>query len=310
MVDEIGIALWGPKGSGKTSMIFAFGDLVNKKYFNSKDGFIYQIQDIDGVLIDVLPPQEIKDIREGSEDATGVNWQFSRVPNENNKNLQYADHAYALSSHIHWIAFFDDKGDRMVEMLKTGNPDNDKTLLRIMRAQNVIILLDPTLLVDTEYMDPATETVRFTKEKYKSMVANLCVALSKYQADSQIINRRIAVCLTKADWLDRGRLDRAQRSPETAWELIEEEFGSDMVSILQRHSDIVRPFAVSAKGVEDNKWNPIGIEWPFFWLFEESEQAAIVESGNDNRLSSLKRFLFQRQRSNEYIPYPKIRWGT
>jgi hypothetical protein len=311
MTNEVGIALWGPKGSGKTSLIYAFGETINRKYYNGVEGLDYLLKDISGTLIDVKPPGQIKEINEGTHDTTGYNWQFSRVRSKDQDRLKYPDAAYTVSTFSHWIAFFDDRGQKLVEIVDDEDPVVDKALLRIIRSPNIMILLDPTLLKESEYRDPAENTALFSRNEYKTLVANLLIQINKKRGDTTQRPKRIAICLTKSDRLERGRVDRAMRFEENAWELIEEEFGSDLVSVLKRNRQDheLKPFVVSAKQLATDIWNPVGVDWPFFWLFESTEMDLIEGRQSKTALGRIGQYLFQDQRKVHYISYPKLQWG-
>lgn len=301
--NDITIAMWGPKGSGKTCLIYSFGYTITHIYAGDQDGLTFVLTDGDGQEVQIDAPNKIDPIVKGTQNPTGINWQISREHIDPNSERQYR---YAISSYLHWLYFVDDQGSLLDGMLDEKNitPEVEFARSRILRAPNIIILLDHDLLVRS---NTAVSGNRMTKEDYHQKILNLFRLLNQ-----EAFTRRIAVCLTKADKFDDGMRKRAQTTPKKAWELIVAFFGSEMEHSfkVQAKRHTIRPFVISSKmdGIDD-RWMPDGVQWPFFWLLEETERDKIRSSFSSSPLKTISNWLFINERENEYIPYPKMEWG-
>ncbi|KAA3642052.1 MAG: hypothetical protein DWQ07_26005 [Chloroflexi bacterium] len=269
MVEDVSIAFWGPKGSGKSSMIYSFGYAVTRKY-EPQNGLRVFLREIDGktpVFID--KPSSIKEIRDGTEDYTIKNWKIGRTP-EGRLN-PIARHLKRASTFTHDIAFFDDKGARLVELVNGRKLFSEQQFARarsmLVNAHNTIILLDPSLLDDSE-LEVGVEVSKYTRDEYRNFVKTLCRMIWK----ERNAPGRFAVCFTKSDKLNLGRVERAKADDENKWGLIEDEFGPEMVAFF--HSQVqheIKPFIVSSMKDDKDAWDPDDVELPIFWLLEKTE---------------------------------------
>lgn len=294
------IALWGPSGSGKSSLITAFGVTISRKYNAQSDGFNYTILDEHGqpkVRFD--KPFDIK----ATDTRHLFFWEFIRQSSENTPE-------HKIRSQHHRIRIYDDKGDNNIGML--DDPDTYRpTLLQIVDAESIILLLDPKLI--KKGTDVGGTDVGYTKDQYFDMINQLVIELKKHQRE-----RNIAVCLTKIDTLGQG-VEKIE-----AWNEISSHFDRMHVSLtgllkkLHQPQDgiFVEAFAVStqidppsssSKDQEEEfrkklDWSPLNVEYPFFWLFEQMELRRVRQNarGLFSRL-----FMEQRVKFFNKYAYPK-----
>lgn len=125
--------------------------------------------------------------------------------------------------------------------------------------------------------------------------------------------RLYAVCVTKADMLPGG----VYLHPDA---LIEAYFGNEMTEALRvPQQGVVQTFTTSSFGfisgttkpnckdggiAKEEKWQPYGVEFPFFWSFEIQEKELIK--------NILRRSLWGRLtlywNYKHYLPYPKPKY--
>ncbi len=302
------IALWGPTGSGKTSMLYAFGarmvEYENDPELMQNNYFSYQIYESGTRLLDFKSPRHV----EATSEPSIINWDFVRRARQNEPKFR-------ISSHYHRITMVDDRGLATVNML--SDPEAYRpTLENIAQASSVVILLDYTLLSDTQNNQAAAERSSeqqndasnqnsspspkrtFSKKEYYLMIQQLAGIFKQY-----VKPRKIAVCFTKVDNLGAG-FD--QMEPER---LIRSYFNTqtrNMLGLLNSLGDQsrteIRYYCVSTRirGDEDN-WAPLNIEYPYFWILGSLEEEKITAAAN----KSLFGRLFLNQRLNYYIPYPQ-----
>jgi hypothetical protein len=217
---------------------------------------------------------------------TVTNNSFSREPRNDRKFAPWELQKLKISCHTHHISFCDDSGGKLFELVATDEPnqvdDLESVWVRFKDAKNIVVLLDPSLLDDSE-VESDVGAVRYSRDTYLAHVRNLCQRLVKELP----LQRRLAVCLTKADRLENGRVMQALANEDSAWRLIKEMFGDDMYRMLKTYSQLdAAPFIVSAKKDRVNRWDPMGVEYPFFWIFEDTETEALLESISDRKTSS------------------------
>lgn len=286
------IALWGPTGSGKSSLITAFGVTISRKYNAQPNGFNYTILDEDGLpKVKFEKPYDIK----ATDTRQLLFWEFVRRGLENTPE-------HKIRSQHHRIRIYDDKGANNTGML--DDPDTYRpTLLEIVSADSIILLLDPVLL----------KKENLTKNQYFDMMNQLVRELNKKEHKRE---RNIAVCLTKIDTLGKG-VDRTK-----PWTEISAHFDArdtkltDLLKSLHQpqHGTFVKPFAVSTQvdppPSEESEeeirkrldWSPLNVEYPFFWLFEQMELRR-VKQNNQGLFSRM--FKDQRDKFFEKNPYPE-----
>ncbi|MFT3892775.1 MAG: hypothetical protein QM730_14180 [Anaerolineales bacterium] len=162
------------------------------------------------------------------------------------------------------------------------------------------MLLDPSTVKGIGVSSPVAVDTEYDRHEYAQIIYNLVNLLL-----SQAGQRRIAVCLSKADLLNLIL-------PEQ--ELIKACFGPDMLRLFNNPRLQVKFFRVSSVGFvkktggrkspnitsEGNienpgSWEPFNVVSPFFWLFESIERQRL-KTGD----------LFG-EREKKYIPYPKPR---
>jgi len=136
------IALWGPTASGKTTFIQAFGSVITSRY--SLGPIAYKILGSDlKQLTEFEPPTE------PTHAGHLTQWYFVREPNVKDSPLS------ASSAHCHEIKLYDDDGAHTTGMLGDAGPDKFRqTLEHVAGAKCIIIMLDPTLIVDENPEDP------------------------------------------------------------------------------------------------------------------------------------------------------------
>jgi len=305
------IVLWGPKGSGKTSLIYAFGDTINNKYASLNDEFSYDLLDpqTNGKTY-ALPPSMVADIRDGTQKSTVINRIFHRSLRNDLRLPQWKKNQLEMSCFSHEISYYDDSGGRLIELVHrdaiASDPVLESVWVRFKNAKNVAILLDPSLL-DQEEIESDSEAPRYSREAYLGFTHKLCQKM----AGEQSIYRRLAVCLTKADLLDPGKVARAlgSDSKDATWELIADVFGEDMREMLKNLSNLkfkVEPFVVSAKKARVNAWDPKGVEYPFFWMIEETEREYLSQRFDTSpKIAKVMRKAMQVFIDVVYVRYPK-----
>mgnify|MGYP001283768713 CR=1 FL=1 len=116
--NEITIAMWGPKGSGKTCLIYSFGHTITHIYAGEQDGLTFVLTDENGQEVQIESPNKIGPIVTGTQSPTGINWQISREHIDPESEIEYK---YAISSYLHWLYFVDDQGSLLDGVLDEKN---------------------------------------------------------------------------------------------------------------------------------------------------------------------------------------------
>jgi MinD-like ATPase involved in chromosome partitioning or flagellar assembly len=317
---QIHIALWGPTGSGKDWLIKAFakdlGSYNDRDFYYSLDAIIPGEKDPEPILPESInlinvPPTPI------FEDQHFV---FSRIPLRITRKNNF-------SSFKHDFIIHNDKGQNLVDALI--DPDSfEATFMTLLSAQNILITLDPLHLEENQTSDyiskdplkleenqesnnfsefPDISRFGWSRYTYQKMVSNLFRILSGQDSS----NRHVAICLTKMDQIPLAR------SP---LENLRALFGVEMYRIIQEYKKAfdIEVFSTSSAGylirteggyipnfsggslIDPNRWRPVNVASPFFWIFEKIERESIRQNTN-----WLRRIFGPN--INDYIPYPPTR---
>jgi hypothetical protein len=295
---EIGIAIWGPVGSGKDWLIRAFAKELD--YFNRTiPDFLFELTDEDGNPINPTTPS--KDVILPTAEAEDYFLKFTRRP-----KLENPDHSHLISAHSHSINIQNDKGGNLMAVL--DNPEgHEYTYQTLIDSRYIIVVLDPTyisykpILDEKQIKDRQSSSIvekeSFTQSEYKAAIQDLFAIFSKETSKK----RYLAFCLTKMD-------KKSVRG--SSWDLLRRLFGLEMYDLLLKHKRTyeIEVFSTSAAGFlrnpgtigarlsnedrgsikDENNWNPVNTATPFFWIFENKEKEKLKNSG----------FL------KEYIEYP------
>lgn len=288
---KVTVALWGTTGSGKTWLIYALGRLLQTKYAREIDGLDYELETVNKSDFSRQP-------NEPTSDTDAYVFKFERSRTSEN-------FSQSISSFRHEIQIFDNPGGMTTAPFET-NPEyyppylqeQNTAILSISHADIVVIVLDPTY--DRSYRN--TEYPKLVRELIRYL-----------ESDKNIHNRYYAVCVTKADRIDGG----VYLNPDA---LIEMYFGEEMTKALSiPDKGRIKTFTTSSAGfvihngreysnvnnvsglLEVENWQPYGVEFPFFWAFEEIEKQSLRDRFQK---PWWKRLSFERY-LKKYIPYPK-----
>jgi len=298
-----GFAVYGPTGSGKTSILRAF---------------IYAASNFPGQHSDDLMDIELKlgtqeenmtivrvndcflDTVKATEYATAELFELARVPRDR------SDMRQMLSEFRHTGRMQDDKGanyDGMAQ--RTGDEESIVSVQKALDlAVGIVVVLDP-LLVENGLMSRA---------RYVTMVA----ALGGLSENPRGIKRRIAICVTKIDQL-------SDHSGFTAREYIDIKFHGmgDAIKRLEGRFDVncfkVSNFGYLSNGrpncveVEENgkrivtyidkdSWRPHNVTQPFYWIFERIEQDLLLQMAKQ-RSRLIRWWEPTSEVLKKYIPY-------
>lgn len=276
------IALWGPTGAGKDWLFKAFAKEL--EYYNSQDDdFIYDLLDAHGNPVDTRPPDAA-----ATDAPENYIYEFTR-------KWKINDHAHKISSHRHRINIHNNKGSDLVAFLV--DPQGFEEAFEIvLSARSIIIVLDTyfsrqqslpdfpsqiqedTSSSDQNYPGIALES-GLTPEKYLKVLSELLRILVEAGGP----RRHLAVCMTK--------MDRGKRHGD-AWDLLRFIYGKKIYELFKKYktSFEIEVFATSAAGtisiggeekpnvnsngaiLDSNRWKPINVSGPFFWIFENNEK--------------------------------------
>ncbi len=266
------VVVWGSVGSGKSWLIAALSASFYK--YNSAEK-LYTLQNMDDNVIDpfITPYRPAGTSRPSCE-----YFQFTR-------RFRNTSIAHRISSQAHSITVWDTQGGA-AESIDFSDEQNEI----LKSADYLIFTLDHTRL-NWEYGGNEKEIL--------SRVFNT------WEANTPQNRPHIAVCLTKVDLLP---LDLINREP---LEILQTVFGNEIYNIVVSNPN-TKVFVTSAMGfIESNdgikpnhnsngelldlaKWEPVGVEFPFFWLFEIRTQNSIGKN-------IFKKLLYKMF----YIKYPK-----
>lgn len=285
--NEIGkIALWGPSGSGKSWLLHAFSKTLLKYSMHDKD-FLYELTDENRRPFDSLLSPEKLQATEIIQDHV---FRFRRIGKRDT-------FAHQISSNEHTINIVDNKGTDLISL------DDTATTESVLASPNIILMLDVSQSRLTRSVNPPS-----IAEEYAGLVDRLLQLLTKTQGQQ----RYIAVCLSKSDLF-------SVRKRETT-SLIKMLFGNDMFDVFTRYDTgknlKFEYFTTSSVGflpngqsnynmengylVDETRWEPFNVEFPFFWFFENIERSRISQS-HRNFFTRL----LVKDRLSSYIPYPR-----
>jgi GTPase SAR1 family protein len=270
------VVVWGSVGSGKSWLLAALSASFYK--YNSSD-MLYSIQSgeredhIDPFTTPYSPPPTSHPILE--------HYQFAR-------RFRNTGITHKISSQKHRIMVWDTQGGA------ADSYDYSESQNEILQSADYLIFtLDHTLIT---YLNKDEG-----KEKQLSVLKRV---FDTWKTSKPQNRPRIAICLTKIDLLP---LDIIDLEP---LEILHTVFGNEIYNLIINNPN-TKVFATSAMGfitdkdgVKANynqgellnldKWEPFGVEYPFFWLFE----IRTMDSLGNNLPKKLLYKMF-------YIQYPK-----
>jgi hypothetical protein len=296
---RITVGLWGTTGSGKTWLIYALGRILQTRYNREIDGLTYGLETVNKFDFSCQP-------NEPTQGTDAFVFKFERCRNSDN-------YSQSISSFRHEIQIFDNPGGWTTGPFKTNSEfpyrllESNPAILSIAHADIVVIVLDPTY--SKSDMD---EYKNFQKTQYPKLVRELIRYL---ESDKNIRKRYYAVCITKADTIDGG----VYLNPDA---LIEMHFGEEMTQALSiPDKERIKTFSTSSAGFiigngrnhpnldefqcnlrDVQNWQPYGVEFPFFWAFEELEKQSLRDGFQKTWWKRLncERYL------KKHIPYPNL----
>ncbi|MFZ5858338.1 MAG: hypothetical protein ACOYZ6_16050 [Chloroflexota bacterium] len=305
---EVSVALWGPRGSGKSWLISALSRILNLKYDKEIDGLNYHLEKVIGYGYQqgnsfVREPAATVDT-----DSTIINFERSRTSEK---------FGQSISSFKHKIQIFDHPGDETTGaiLIESNTRENQEKVARIAlnlaESDIVIIALDHSQFNywRQEHYDNRDEWIEREKNEYVGYLSRLFSVLESIRPDKK---RFYAVCLMKADRID----DVQYNHPDGLIELL---FGKKMLEAIKSiNPNQIKTFAVSSFGYlpnstrpnydyntttiqEPESWMPFGVEYPFFWAFEQLEKQSLLGKFN----KSLWGKLTAKSKIRKYISYPK-----
>lgn len=284
------IALWGASGSGKTWLLNAFGREL--AWYNENDpDFEYSLKDIDDNYLLFNEP-----INAVSSPATSASedylWTFERRGKKKNSR------AHQISSHAHKILVHDNPGDELVKVIN-GEGNNDVVFSALQNSTNFILLLDPLNIKDSPV--GGSTSSELTKSDYERLLGMLVEIVLRNNKGV-----RLAICLSKSDlvkiYLPTDEIIRVVFGdgvlrPLNSPHVEKKFFRVSSVGTIRKHGKRTSNLSNGQSLDEPDRWSPINVAAPFFWLFEGVERQRI--SAGD----------WLGDRNNVYIPYPPPREG-
>jgi GTPase SAR1 family protein len=292
-LDTEKIALWGPPNSGKTSLFHALIkrlsvlNLENENFYyeaiNPETGFSYSIKEVE-----TRPKANEWKI---SDEIVHI----KRIPKKNNK-FGLTDRGYY--NFVHSVHLQDYQGSYAVETAFNHNG-------AVLNSNNLLIAIDGDTKrpSETSYSEllPAILS-RFKGSKTKTRIA-YCVTKSDRQQERITIDRNQGKFLTQAkDFLETSPDEKMRQ----IWGIIDqynqdvgfesEVFLTSAVGMLWKSnsSEIIGPNLANEEWVSNlDQWRPIGVEDPFFWIFNKVEDEYFNRNkeleNSRNRLDLLNR---------------------
>lgn len=284
--DKIGVALWGPRSSGKTALLLSFGrkiSLLNKD--KALEGN-YELSLIDRERKVAIDTQNLASIIP-TPDMDHMKWSFARKVLGNNISAQ-------VSSHVHNIEVNENQGDVLVEKILEKTVDDPSGMEKVEAARQV--------LRETDCLIAILNSGANSPEEFLTALQKLRKVLSERTEPCYI-----AACVTKVDQLaTEGRLINASSNV-----LLVKHFGKNLADkiltelnekFVREDGHIVRLFVTSATGyvldgskfkvnfdpgtndiADPAKWEPSKVEEPFFWVFETIEKRRLEKRFNASK---------------------------
>ena len=299
-IDTNSIAFWGPPASGKTSLIAAFARELTW-YSKADPDFSYKLSNNQGLRLEInaeISPEFPQPTLLYPVDHA---FYFQRLGKKDSI-------AHRVSSFQHTIQIRDNSGENL--FFRNPKNNDDANFENYLAIRNFIVLIDPTTIINKS--DNSTNRFGITPEQYLESLQSL---LRIHPSHSEIL--RLAICISKSDALHA-------RLPTNL--IIEKYFGDKLFRLLRAYHQINYSFfkvsavgmitTISGKSVSNianlkensyelrdpEKWNPINVVSPFFWIFENIERELISKYEKKNLFN-----LFDTDRKKYYIPYPQPR---
>ena len=311
------VALWGPRGSGKTWLINAFPKALIK-YDSIDRNFTYRLYNYQG-LITNTPVAILQPAIEATQELIVHTWQFTRRP----KDAKTATPAQLVSAQTHYLQIYDLPGDSSLALTEAARMVYGK-------ADLILIILDPTLVAvpqkqqqsqapdhqtpipddfdlsfllqdepETQHADKQISAV-LSSQEYTEYLIRLLEFLKEIGRDFQV-----DYCVTKKDQWPH----LVSRRP------IEEFFGAGMQNLIDRNQEFFKSseYRLSVAGYlptkeqlanfdpttgklkDESTWQPWRVEVPFFKFLESLERFQLEDKSSP---------LFQKGNLQQYISYP------
>lgn len=262
------VALWGISGSGKSWLLRAFAKEL--EWYNMCDPkFTYELRNDRGNPI-ISDPFDVYPTAMPEDHI----WEFRRMGRHRLK-------ADMISSHQHTIFIHDDRGETMVDIVNDRTDYSTEIYSQTLQAsRNIVVLLDPASIKSSLIQNRSVSL--HTQDDYERWIDKLIEIGLK---GNRYI--RVAVCLSKSDLIPNYL---------PAEELISAIFGKNLISIVRTNQVESSFFRVSSIGItrvkgkntsnisaentllDPERWSPINVVSPFFWLFERRERERIMQS--------------------------------
>lgn len=295
------VVMWGPTGSGKTSLFYAFLKKLERLSISSKD-FFFEALDLQSGF-----PSDNNIGKDGIE-ATDVDISDDLLSIKRIPKIKSVENELSCSF-VHKVHIQDYAGKYSIAA--TVDPN------KVLHSNNLILALDP-----------------YKSFNYQHHLANLHQRLLIEQNDNAQI--RIAVCITKIDLDKDGVLVNPAGQPIMAGSALDayitRRFGIEVKTSLDMFAAddrfVINKFATSAAGFyyddeenqrmsnftnqteasdkvagpqkwlkDEKKWNPVGAADPFFWIFTLSEKGIL-----EKRKKTFE-FLWTKKEIDDYKPW-------
>lgn len=299
------IALWGLPGSGKTWFLQAFKrriSILNRRLVQT--GCELSLIDM-GTRESATRDDELN--IQPTQTVSMHEYMFVRKHRAYSQSVGFSDE---VSSHSHLIRVIDDAGANIVGGPSVVPSAVDFAITHFEQAECIVLLLDEgNLGEDKAELLTHLKTLRHTIHSDRKP-------------------RYIAACIAKTDILGFGLENGDPKA------LFSRKFGrqvgQSIVNLLENgfHYDDkhrIEFFSVSAMGYlkqnnnrvpninaakdglgDESRWEPVNVELPFFWLFNEIEMSRLNSSSSSRILTSLYQKAYYAARTKAYIPYKKL----
>lgn len=303
-LERVSIAFWGPTGSGKTTLWWAFWQqlhLLSQRLKSQNVEFVLASKD--GKVIP--DPSKLSPTERPKHDLV----LYKRIQ----RGTEFNE---AVNTHAHWIGVLDTPGELTVKALDV-NPDPNSAFVRKILTTSKCLLV----ILNKGNMEA------------KAFYDNL-VKLRKLLADHN--KKYIAFCITKTDGFgdDLNELDPylllikhfGEDTGEKIYSLIGQGgFRADghnvflcatsALGVIKGEEGIIKSNFNRENGtLEDlSAWSPQKVEQPFFWMFEKMELERIQKNHSSGLFYNIYGKEYKNARMSSYIRYNellrKIAWG-